>query len=86
MSDDHAKLNRLRGWFLALAVLVVFAGALIPIGVTYWIQAKVDEAQFDITCTSVRANVDQLKALRSIARELGIPAPFDIPEVPPECE
>lgn len=84
MNRAHIN-NRMRTWFLALAIFVVFAAAVTPLAVITWLEARVDEAQFDITCTSTRANIEQLKALRSIARELGIPAAFQIPPLPSEC-
>jgi hypothetical protein len=84
--NAHERLNRLRTWFFALLIVVIFAGSLGPIVVFQWLQSRVDEVQFDISCSSAHANVSQLEALHAIARELGIPAPFDIPEVPAECE
>jgi hypothetical protein len=84
--NAHERLNRLRRWFFALLIVVIFAGSLGPIVVFQWLQSRVDEVQFDISCSSARANISQLEALHSIARELGIPALFPIPEVPPECE
>jgi nitrate/TMAO reductase-like tetraheme cytochrome c subunit len=85
-NDTQTKLRRLRTWFFALLIVVVFAGSIGPIAVFQWLQSRVDEVQFDISCSSARANVSQLEALHAIARELGIPALFPIPEVPPECE
>jgi hypothetical protein len=46
----------------------------------------VTDAQLNVTCTSARASVDQLTALREIADQLGVPVTFTIPEVPPECD
>lgn len=84
MSENN-RLNRLRAWLLGLAVVVVVFGGAAPILVTTWLEDRVQEAEFDITCSSARSNIEQLTVLAQIARELGLPTSIEIPSLPEEC-
>jgi hypothetical protein len=50
-----------------------------------YVTRRVDDIQLQVGCQSARSNVEQMHALASIARSLGIPRTFDIPKVPAEC-
>lgn len=67
----------------AIALFIVIAGMLIGLG---WIQSALDEQQKAITCVSAESNVAQLRALREISDQLGVPVMFTVPPVPPECD
>lgn len=75
-------MRRLRE-FVGIFILPVFVvlALLAPAYVTH----RVDDIQLQVQCQSARSNVEQLLALQSIARELGIPRSFEIPALPSEC-
>lgn len=85
-NDDKTKLERLRTQMLGLIVVVVLILSATPVLVSTYLDQRIDEAQFQIACTSAQANLSQLRALQAVARELGIPGDFPVPEIPPECE
>jgi hypothetical protein len=62
--------------------IIIVAALLAPAYVTH----RVNEVQLSVTCQSSQSNVQQLKALRSIAVDLGIPVRFTIPPPLPECD
>lgn len=68
---------------LSVVVLPIFVimALLAPAYVTH----RVDDIQFEVQCQSARANNVQLRALDSIAKELGIPHNFPTTPLPPEC-
>lgn len=65
--------------FLLFLVVVVFI-----VGTTI-LDVRENERNLEVVCTSARANIDQLAALREISDQLGVPTRFEIPEEPPEC-
>jgi hypothetical protein len=82
MSHANSRL-RIRTWIGVIAVPVILVGALAaPAYVTH----RVNEVQLSVTCQSSRSNAQQLKALKSIAMDLGIPVRFTIPPPLPECD
>lgn len=70
---------------LALLVIIVFFVIAAPALVVLSNQRIANDTQLAVTCTSARANIEQLSALEEIADKLGIPHDFNVPEVPPEC-
>lgn len=73
------KLREILG-ILVLPVIIVVA-LVAPAYVT----ARVNKVQLEVTCTSARANMEQLQALKNISHELGLPIRFTITPLPPEC-
>lgn len=82
--NDH-QIQRLRTWLLALIIVIVFAAGIAPLGVITFLERRVDQAQFDIDCTSNRNQQEQLQALTEIADQLGIPHEFRAEPLPEEC-
>ena len=75
--------GRLGGtWRLVVILTIVVVLSILALGLT---QAAIDRVQIDATCTTLRANVQTLRALQLISDELGIPRRFAIPTLPPEC-
>jgi hypothetical protein len=74
---------RLRTWVGVILVPIVLIGAL---AAPAYVTRRVNDVQLSVTCQSARSNAQQLKALRSIAVDLGIPVRFTIPSPPPECD
>jgi hypothetical protein len=50
-----------------------------------YVQRQIDRAQIEIGCTSAKANIQQLEALESVARTLGLPDTIEVPSLPEEC-
>jgi hypothetical protein len=67
---------------VVLLPIIIAAALLAPAYVTQ----RVNEVQLSVTCQSSRSNVEQLKALKSIAQDLGVPVRFTIPPPLPECD
>jgi type II secretory pathway pseudopilin PulG len=82
----NGRIDRLRRWLLALTIVVIAGAVAAPIIGSAILNAREAETQLVVSCTSARANVAQLTALREISDQLGVPTNFAIPEVPPECD
>jgi len=79
------KLGRLRMWVIILAAVVTFAAFAAPLGVIYAQNQTTQDSTLRVICSNTRANIDQLTALATLERRLGVPIDFTIPEVPPQC-
>lgn len=86
MPETAAKLSRLQVWIIALSCIIVFAAFAAPLAVISYNQKAAAETQLVVSCTSARANIIQLEALRSFAEQIGVPWVYPVPEVPPECD
>ena len=82
----NGRITRLRRWLLALTVVVIAGAVAAPIVGSAILNTREAETQLVVSCTSARANISQLTALREISDQLGVPTNFTIPEVPPECD
>lgn len=67
-------------WIIVIPMLIIAA----IVGPAY-VAHRQSEVELRLSCENAVANVSQLKALHSIAKELGIPIRFPIPEVPASC-
>lgn len=85
VSHTNGRVERLRRWVIALAVVVVFAAFAAPFSLGYFFLTQSNETQLAVQCSVAESNHSQLEALASISHRLGIPVDFTIPEVPPEC-
>ena len=89
MEHGHHEANGSRRKFerrvLTLVAIGVFLILAAPFILGYaWLQAE-NQTQFDLSCLSAENQIEQLQALRSISRTLGLPPTFEIPELPEEC-
>lgn len=75
--------SRVLSWPVVVLLTLVVS---LSVVLTAVVQARIDRSQLEVTCTSARANVEQLRAIEAVAIELGVPVTFTIPKVPPECE
>jgi hypothetical protein len=66
----------------AVALFLIVVGFLVG---TAYIDARERARNTAVICTSARANIEQLTALREIADQLGVPTQFKVSEVPAEC-
>src|SRR5262245_28563674 len=67
------------GLLIAGLIFTVVVGSAIS-------QQRANETQLVVACTSAKANIEQLEALRAVARTLGLPSnTVVIPPLPPEC-
>ena len=86
MPETAARLSRLQVWVIVLSCIIVFAAFAAPLAVISYNQRAANETQLVVACTSARANISQLEALRSFAEQIGVPWVYPVPEVPPECD
>jgi uncharacterized membrane protein YwzB len=74
--------QKLKEWTLALIVPLMFVAA-------WWSVQSVNneqqEQRLKIQCLIQQQNIEQLRALKQIARELGLPGNFEIPPRSAEC-
>jgi hypothetical protein len=82
----NGRVSRLRRWLLALTIVVIAGAVAAPIVGSALIERNTAETQLAVTCTSARANINQLEALQAFSMQLGVPWSYPIPEVPPECD
>lgn len=75
--------SRIRDVLIALILPVIIIVALIAPAI---VTRDAQRHQEELTCVIIESNVTELAALKSIARELGLPAQFEIPEVPESCD
>jgi hypothetical protein len=75
----------MRFWIVVLSMIVVFAAIAAPWAVISFNSRAANATQLAVSCTSARANVIQLEALRSFSLQIGVPWIYPIPEVPVEC-
>ena len=68
-------------WLLLIPALI--AGALIA---PAWVNMESDKNTRQLLCQNAYLSRVQLDALKHIGREIGIPADFGIPPMPPECD
>lgn len=79
--DGRAK-RSLKEWSIAIGVPF----ALVAAWLSYTnINQQSDRNRLEVVCEIEKQNITQLTALRRIARELGLPGDFEIPEVTPTC-
>jgi hypothetical protein len=94
--DERQRLNRLRTYILILTVFIVFGAIAGPILVVTYVTQVSNENQLSVTCQILKAEADQLNAIRrngvlleEVAHKLGLPIvpppEIVVPEVPPEC-
>lgn len=84
MSDPRVR--RLQRWVIAISIVVVFLGILVPTAVIIFTNNSQQDTQLLISCTTAKSNIEQLHALKKIGRELGLPSQFHIPALPEECK
>jgi hypothetical protein len=79
---DGELSRKLKEWIIAIIVPMMLVAA-------WWSVTTVnnqnDANRLAVICTSEQANIYQLKALKHISRDLGLPSDFEIPEVTEEC-
>lgn len=82
----NGRVDRLRRWLLALTIVVVAGAVAAPIIGASIVARNTSETQLVVSCTSARANINQLEALRQFSRQIGVPWTYPIPDIPPECD
>lgn len=85
----HHEENGLRRRFerrvLTLVAIGVFTILAAPFILGFLFLSTEAEQQRDLACLSAVNQIEQLTALRSISRTLGLPPTFTIPDLPEEC-
>lgn len=86
IAAQRVTIARLRWMVLVMSILILIGGIVAPVVVVVAQRQAARSTQIVVSCLSARANVSQLRALREISDQLGVPVTFQIPEVPPECD
>lgn len=80
---DFLSLVGKRDFWVGIGIAAVTVGIIWGTAIG---SAKINESELVLTCRIVRAQNVQLAALQQVRRELGLPGPLPIPEVPSECD
>ena len=86
MTEQNGALRRFRRRVLTLVAIGVFVILAAPFILGYAFISTKNEQQRELACLSAVNQIEQLQALRSISRTLGLPPTFEIPEIPEECQ
>jgi hypothetical protein len=74
--------QKLKEWTIALIVPLMFVAAWVSV---QSVNNQQQEQRLKIQCSIQQQNIEQLHALKQIARELGLPGAFEIPPRSAEC-
>jgi hypothetical protein len=74
--------QRFKEWAIAIIIPLMLLAA-------WWsvttVNKQNDANRLAVVCSSEQQNIEQLRALKQIARELGLPGDFEIPPRSAEC-
>lgn len=70
---------------LTLVAISVFIVLTAPLILGYVFLTAENQQQHELACLSAENQIEQLVALQSISRALGLPPTFEIPTLPEEC-
>jgi hypothetical protein len=74
--------QKLKEWIIALLVPLMLLAAWWSVNA---VNKQNDANRLTVVCSSEEQNIEQLHALKQIARELGLPGDFEIPQRSAEC-
>ena len=83
--EQNGIRERFQRRVLTLVAIGVFVILAAPFVLGYAFITAENEQQLELSCISARNQIEQLTALRSISRTLGLPPTFTIPDLPEEC-
>jgi len=86
VSENGARIKRLRRMVMVLLLLLIFGAVAAPTVVVVTTNASDTRTQLAVTCAVFRAQVRNHEDLDDIRRTLGLPPGPPITEVRPECD
>jgi hypothetical protein len=79
---DGEVQQKLKEWIIALIVPLMLLAAWWSVNA---VNKQNDANRLTVVCSSEQQNIEQLHALKQIAKELGLPGDFEIPPRSAEC-